>query len=78
MSNISNFQDTRERNLGTCEHEDDEEISYSMGKVEHVVIFVMHDTHVYNDCDDYHIHFKIKMHIRVMCVSNMYQMILYY
>ena len=47
-----------------------------MGKVEHAVIFFMHDTNVYNDCDDYHIHLKIKMHIGIMCESDMYQMIL--
>ena len=42
MSNISYFSDTRERNAGICENADDEQISYSMGKVEHV-IFLMHD-----------------------------------
>ena len=36
------FSDTRQRNDGTCENADDEQISYSMGKVEHV-IFLMHD-----------------------------------
>ena len=60
-----------------CEYADDEEISYSMGKVQHVVIFLMHDTNVYHDSDDYHIHFKIKMHIGVMCDSDINQMILY-
>ena len=48
-----------------------------MGKEEHIVIFVMHDTNVYNDCDDYHIHFKIKKHIGVMHDSDMYKMIMY-
>ena len=71
------FPDTRERNLGTHEHEDDEEISCSKGHVEHVLIFLMHDTNVYNYCDDYHIHFNIKMHIGVMCDYDIYQMILY-
>ena len=61
------FQDTRERNLGTDEHEDYEDISHSKGKVEHVVIFFMHDTNVYNYCDDYHIHFNIK-YILESCV----------
>ena len=71
------FQDTRERNFARCEYTDDEEISDSMGKVQHVVIFLMHDTNVYHDCDDYHIHLKIEMPIGVMCDSDIYQMILY-
>ena len=71
------FQDTRERKFVTREYTDDGEISYSMGKVQHVVIFHMHDTNVYHDCDDYHIYFKIKMHIGVMCDSDIFQMILY-
>ena len=37
----------------------------------------MHDTHVYNDCDDYNIHLNIKMYIGVMCDYDMYEMILY-
>ena len=37
----------------------------------------MHDTHVYNYCDDYHIHFNIKMYIGVMCDYDMYEMMLY-
>ena len=45
--------------------------------MEHVLIFFMLDTNVYNYCDDYHIHYNIKMHIGVMCDYNMYQMILY-
>ena len=51
------FQDTRERSFGRCEYTDDEEISDSMGKVQHVVIFLINDTNVYDNCDDYHIHF---------------------
>ena len=58
-------------------HDDEEEISDSKGKVSHVLIFFIHDTHVYHYCDDYHIHFNIKMHIGVMCDYDMYEMILY-
>ena len=36
------------------------EISDSMGKVSHVLIFFMYDTHVYHYCINYHIHFNIK------------------
>ena len=48
-----------------------------MGKMSHVVIFFMCDTHVYDYCNDYHIHFNIKMHIGVMCDYDMCEMVLY-
>ena len=42
MSHISYFSDTRKRIAGTYENADNAQISYSMGKVEHV-IFLIHD-----------------------------------
>ena len=70
-------QDSAERNLERRKDDNEEEISDSIGKVSHVVIFFMYDTHVYHYCNDSHIHFNIKMHIGVMCDYDMYEIILY-
>ena len=65
------------RNLDRCKDDNMEEISDSRGKVSHVLRFFMYDTHVYHYCNDYHIHFNIKMHIAAMCDYDMYEIILY-
>ena len=61
------FQHTRQRNIETDQNEQYEDICYSKSNLEHIIMFCMHKKNVYDYCYDYHIHFKIKIHISVMC-----------
>ena len=71
------FQDTRQWNIDTEQNEQDGDICYSKHNVEHILMFCMHQKHVYDYCYDYYIHFNIQIHIAVMCHHDMYQIILY-
>ena len=45
--------------------------------MQYILMFCMHQKHIYHSCYDYYIHFNIQIHIALMSHYDMYQMILY-
>ena len=53
------FKDTREDNIDMKGHEQDDDICYSKHNMQYILMFCMHQKHIYYACYDYYIHLHL-------------------
>ena len=51
--------------------------TYVTVSMQYILMFCMHQKHIYHSCYEYYIHFNIQIHIELMSHYDMYQIILY-
>ena len=71
------FQGTREHNIDIEGFEEDNNICYSKHNMQYILMFCIHQKHIYHSCYDYYIHFNLQIHIGLMSHYDLCKMILY-